>query len=589
MSLALFPSDQGCFPPQNEPERFKPGQAGHAECGERLSEGIERIQDNFTEFQSYIEQARLYLAAGKLNMAAVSIAGAAQIATHRHCGIFASPACEAILNEISALIPDGATPEQAIAVAAPHPFERVLHVASELAPVGGLTRMMSRWTNADRKRQYSVALTQHRGPIPGHLETAIAKSGGQFHRLNIAPGHWTRRAQNLRALARHFDAVILHIHCEDVLAHLAFGGPHRASLPPILFLNHADHLFWLGGTISDLTIHLRQAASDLGIKRRYLAPERCALLPTIVDPGPRQLDRAEAKSRLGLKPDEPLLVSIARGAKYRTLNRLEAQGRPEPSRSFADRHVDILRLHPKAQLFVIGPSQTDDWHDAIRATQGRIRAIGEIPEPGLYFDAADLYVDSFPFVSSTSMMEAAQRGLPLTSFFDGPADSSIRAINHIGLERSVFVATTEAEYTERLNLLLCDQNFARAEGERAKQNVSRANFGTAWVAALDEVMFTAKSLPRKTWQPDPAAVARDDRPQLSELDLSHPDYFGSPIGRDDIAKLYLGELPFSDRWLLWREVLARRQFASPWQAAQALAPEWLKRRLRDHYGAGLRK
>lgn len=589
MTLALSPLDPACFRDQDVRGRNFTSDAAAPANGDTLRSDTKRIHDNLQEFQSYVDQARRYLTIGQLDMAAFSIAGAAQIATHRHCGIFASPACEAILNEISALIPDGAPTRRPGAAAAPAGRQRVLHIASELAPVGGLTRMISRWTNADRKRQYSLALTQHRGAIPAHLRQAIAQSGGEFHRLDIAPGHWIRRAQNLRALARHFDAVILHIHCEDVLAHLAFGGQHRSSLPPILFLNHADHLFWLGGTVSDLTIHLRPAASDLGVKRRFLAPERCALLPTIIDPAPRQLPREEAKRRLGLKPDEPLLVSIARGAKYRTLNRLDAQGRPEPSRSFADRHVDILRLHPTAQLFVIGPAQADDWQDAIRATSGRIRAIGETPEPGHYFDAADLYVDSFPFVSSTSMMEAAQRGLPLTSFFDGPADSSIRAINHIGLERSVFVANNEADYTARLNHLLCDADFARAEGERAEQNVSRANFGPAWVTALDDIMLKAQSPPRKTWQPDPVAVAGDDHPQLSELDLSHPDYFGTPIGRDDIAKLYLGDLPFRDRWLLWRGLVSRRQFASAWHAAQALLPEWLKRRLRDHYGAGLRK
>jgi hypothetical protein len=45
-------------------------------------------------------------------------------------------------------------------------FKKVLHVGSELSAVGGLTRMISRWIDADADRTSSLVLTQRRGKIP---------------------------------------------------------------------------------------------------------------------------------------------------------------------------------------------------------------------------------------------------------------------------------------------------------------------------------------------------------------------------------------------------------------------------------------
>ena len=97
------------------------------------------------------------------------------------------------------------------------------------------------------------------------------------------------------------DVIILHIHCEDVIPVLAFAD--ESGLPPVLFLNHADHLFWLGTSVADLVLNLRDAATDITIGRRGVEADRNFLLPTIVAADDARLQsRAEAKAALGLQP-----------------------------------------------------------------------------------------------------------------------------------------------------------------------------------------------------------------------------------------------------------------------------------------------
>ena len=39
--------------------------------------------------------------------------------------------------------------------------------------------------------------------------------------------------------------------------------------PPVALLNHADHIFWLGSTISDLIINQRDIGKVLSEERRF--------------------------------------------------------------------------------------------------------------------------------------------------------------------------------------------------------------------------------------------------------------------------------------------------------------------------------
>ena len=89
--------------------------------------------------------------------------------------------------------------------------------------------------------------------------------------------------------------IILHIHCEDVIPVLAFAD--ESGLPPVLFLNHADHLFWLGTSVADLVLNLRDAATDITISRRGVEADRNFLLPTIVAADDADCNRAPRPRR----------------------------------------------------------------------------------------------------------------------------------------------------------------------------------------------------------------------------------------------------------------------------------------------------
>ena len=353
---------------------------------ENLPELRATMEENLRQFEALSTQAEDLYAKGNLNAAAVYALLAAWIAAHSHCGLFASARLERLLTAIGRQAqgeegPPGRNADR------PERFERVLHVASDVRNLGGLANMLRRWIESDPSRTHSLAITHQSGRVLEGLTEAVAKAGGEIIYVNREAGGIIGSARALRRAALKNDIVVLHTANSDVIPSIAFAQPDR--FPPVFFLNHSDHMFWLGSAISHVVGSMRQAALDIATERRGIAPERSLLVPILATPPSRSTERAKAKEKLGLAADEILMISVARAQKFRTLEGL----------TYADVHVPLLRDRPNARLVIVGGGERPDWDDASAQVGGRIQSL-EPQDPKPWFEAADIYVDSFPFCSA---------------------------------------------------------------------------------------------------------------------------------------------------------------------------------------------
>ena len=521
----------------------------------------------FLEYETYLARALAFHANGNLEAAAAYAAIAAHMSLRPHPGFFASPRLERLLVDIGRRTSDSSAYRRTIDPN--RKLRSLLHVVTELTPVGGLTNMLGRWIRADTNRTHSVALTHHRGAVYGPVGDAVAASGGNVHRLNTTAGGQIAWAKRLRELARQHDAIVLHAYSQDVVPSIAFAEPSK--LPPILLLNHGDHLFWLGAATSDVVINLRDAAQELSISRRGIEPRRNVMVPTIVEPAVRTRSREEAKRELGLSPDTLLLFSAARGMKYRSMN----------GRSFADTHVELMRRHPNALLWVLGAGDPDDWRAASAATGGRIKPLSESPDTKCYYEAADIYVDSFPFVSSTSMMEAAGLGAPLVSRFYGPKEARIFAINHPGIDAPTLHGANEAEYLAHIERLITDPELRERKGEEARLAVLHFHTPPSWLDFIEKAYKLAVEVPPIDPKAQLAGVP-DEVFSNGEPDCRLYEVFG--YNEDNPARMlkqYLGVLPPTERLAFWQELRRADAFKNAREAIRGLLPDWVVRLVKD--------
>jgi glycosyltransferase involved in cell wall biosynthesis len=446
---------------------------------------------------------------GRYDAAAAYAQVAADYAWHNHPGVFASPRLEGILREIGHRVLPAADGPGRVRTAAGRPAT-VLHVLTEAGAIGGHTRFAWRWIRQDRGPSHSVVLT---APLPGSppraLEESVALGGGEVHVLGGTS--LVGRARTLREVAASFDLVALYVHPFDVVPAIGFSGPTH---PPVVLVNHADHVFWVGAAVADVVASIRRSGLLLAQRRRGIASARCALLPVPVDVAARTRTRTEAKAALGYPEAAVLLLTVGQAYKYRPLRGV----------SFLDTAGPVVEDNPEALLVAVGPSEDDAWRAARERTGGRIRALGPRHDVAAFYQAADVYLDPWPLGSLTSLVEAASFGVPGVSLRLGGRDAEILCSDPPGLSEHLVRASTVPEYRAALSRLVEDPRHRRRAGEGARVGVLRTHTGRGWRRHLDDVYARAGAGPPASAFPASGDSGRPDR--LDELVYEVQSYPG---------------------------------------------------------------
>ena len=195
---------------------------------------------------------------------------------------------------------------------------------------------------------------------------------------------------------------------DDIIPTLAFAT--ESFERPIVFVNHGDHLFWLGASIIDI---IYDGSYDGG---KFTQTKRANMLGTLV-PVPLEfgvdpsIDRVKALKKLNLflEKDTKVILSMANSYKYHYLD----------DYAFIKMGLKILEENSNTIFIVIGADKEQEkpWQDAYESSGKRFIAVGlkTREEVSLYKAISDLYIDSFPFNSYTAFLECASNNIPSLS------------------------------------------------------------------------------------------------------------------------------------------------------------------------------
>jgi len=306
--------------------------------------------------------------------------------------------------------------EQALSnIATQYPTEKqdfnkntFLHVMTECSNIGGHTRIVEKWMNASSKEEvHSLLLIKQKTEIPEWLTLSTNTKQGTIYKLPIN-NSTIQKALELRKTASKYEYIILHIHMDDIIPILAFAT--ESFERPIVFVNHGDHLFWLGISITDSIYDASQAAVH------FTKSKRGNLLSSIV-PVPLQFGQECNTSKstildtsnLGTSQETKVILSMANSYKYHYLD----------DYAFIKMGLKILEENSNTIFIVIGADKEQEkpWQDAYESSGKRFIAVGlkTREEVSLYKAISNLYIDSFPFNSYTAFLECASNNIPSLS------------------------------------------------------------------------------------------------------------------------------------------------------------------------------
>lgn len=432
-------------------------------------------------FDAGLQRARAALRAGSLLTGAVWAQISADLAFHKHPGFFCSPELEALLLEIAAnlddkgiCVPSGFTPN------ASRSKPRMLHVVTNAFDTGGHTRLIERLAiNSGRSYEHSLVTTAQRGPLPERLRRVFCAESCNWLDLSIPGSDLLSRSLQLRNISREVaDVVFVHCHPFDVVPTLAFG---ISGGPPVVIVNHSDHLFWVGASVADAVADIRLIGQKLTLSRRQIKVSGILPIP-LADREPAVLDRSAARRRLGIAEDAVVLLTIASPYKFTPLGGYD----------FIGTVTRILLRHEKAVLLVCGPNNAGRWKEASESSGGRIRAFGVQSDLSDFHATADIYLDPFPYASLTSMLEMTLHAVPVIGLVNSSAPTFTDGSIIAGDEWTH--ASSCEEYVERVGALIADPQLRIAQGGRLRDQVAARHQLPEWGNFLDNLL---KAVPTK--------------------------------------------------------------------------------------------
>ena len=443
----------------------------------RSSKGLKQFGDAYARYSKLLTLAEQRYAAEDYPAAAALAQIAARYAYPADVGLFGSPRLERLLLDLGRQIP-------AVPVCdARHNGERarnVLHVLSYGRPVGGDCRYAWRWIQQDSGSRHSVAITSQADfkgvyEIPEVLRKAAEDSGGFLRVLQAPTTKHLEQARELRELCQGMDVVVLHLFPYDIVPVLALAAGCEAA--KVAFINHSDHTFWAGAGVAHSIVHLRRQSAGFLRNRRGLEPDQSSTLAIPMVHSPRTITKAEAKRRLGYDANVVLLLTIASPFKYSSPGRM----------GFLELVAPVIEKHPQAVLIAVGPDSKGAWQAAGVQTKGRIVPLGTRWDNDLFCAAADVYLDSVPFSSITSLLEAGIHGIPLLGFSPPDGELELLGPGAPGLDNAMEMGNDVESYRSLLTRLITDEEFRCRSGQRIQAQILSLHSGVNWIHALNDV------------------------------------------------------------------------------------------------------
>ncbi|WP_160687136.1 glycosyltransferase [Clostridium sp. C2-6-12] len=278
---------------------------------------------------------------------------------------------------------------------------KVLHVLSEGYSTGGHTRLAKNWIKSDTDSIHSLVATWQLRSTPGWLINEVKNSGGWVTSLETVSDKFCERAKALRKLAYEWaDVVVLHMHMMDPIPVMAFGVEGG---PPVIYMNHGDHLFWLGASIADLVADLRPSGQELTLTRRSC--KNSCILPIPLEPK-KFYNKKEIREKYNIDENELVILTIASNYKFRSIN----------NHNYIEIVKNIVNKIDNCKVYIIGPNDIGKWHEVNVETGGKIKALGVVTEIDEFYQLADIYLDCFMMGSMTSLLDGSKYGLSIIKF-----------------------------------------------------------------------------------------------------------------------------------------------------------------------------
>lgn len=348
---------------------------------------------------------------------------------------------------------------------------KILHICSEVYATGGHTKLLFSWIEIDRESDHTVMST--RMSLDRLKKVTEKYISGNISLVSVEGESHIEKVKFIKnTLYENYDLIVLHVHPNEVSAVIALSDENIKI--PVLFLNHADHTFWLGVSVLDRLLQIRDVNILPDQKKRGIDVERQKFLPI-----PIKLEHASEKIE---KKDNRLYI-LTTGTEYKYA--------PNKEYNFFKEITEVLNRFPEVVVNVVGVNPKSKY--AIEYAHPRLNFLGTLLPVQLknYEDITDIYLEGFPVPSFTSLLQAGIKGIPFLLHYN-PA-TVFRLCNE-NSENYVVYPKNLNEWHQSLNSLISDNNYRLKVAQHQQKFIQMHYSSENWAKRLNQIYGESENI-----------------------------------------------------------------------------------------------
>lgn len=325
-----------------------------------------------------------------------------------------------------------------------HP-KKILHIATKIFKVGGHTRNILNWFKADTIYDNELLVTNQTEGLPKICDQLIRE-----HKITcLEADTYIAKAKKLQKHIKKeaYDLIVLHQHPDDVLPLFALF-PLKRQLP-ILYYDHADHVYWMGASITTAAINFRNFTRKIVLQERGI--KKSFRLPFALEKIKVVKSKDVIKKEIGVSDYRKVLITIASSYKFK----------PAEGYDFFEIYEKFLTANQDVALIVIGLNNVT-YKKIFKRTNNfpNLFLMGIQAYPQRFLSIADVFVESFPFGSFLALTEGLNFGLiPLFSYGEVPTICGKGSITVLPERMDKYRANSLEEYMLLLNKSINDEEY----------------------------------------------------------------------------------------------------------------------------------
>lgn len=370
------------------------------------------VKQDWEQYQSLKSRALSEFKQGNLEKSLDYTRVTALFAWQHHCGLWYDADLDDLLEKIGNEL-TGTHLQTGNEIGS---SDRIVFITSAVN-VGGLTRLLNQWMGFLKNDfKYRVLyITNHYTSPDNFYCTSSTFQDPQLHFYNLSCYEkYTDRIQELIKLLIKYppQQIILFIDPDDVIAVSAIAAVKNYLKDlkrnmRVIYVNHADHAFWLGKKIIGTLVNFRREGALFSRKYRGMTS---LIIPLITGINYLPSSPENYRDKDLSKPQHTISLSVG------TFPKILSKGKVDYFRTI----THLLEKYPNHyHFFITNPPKSDILDDYLPDNDDikkRFIISGPFKDLSPYYRAADFLIETFPLTGYTVLVEAMTFQLPIVAF-----------------------------------------------------------------------------------------------------------------------------------------------------------------------------